>query len=411
MPTIEDKDYASNMEKAMKALDENKNITDGNRERIKAYTRYLYANNFSKSRIYKNLLYLPRMAEHLRTSFEDATKEDIEYVLFWINSLDKAESTKSDYKVILKRFYRWIGDGEYPECVRWVRTENKKAKEVLPEDLLTEENILKMIDASENPRDRAFIAILWESGARIGELIDIRIKNFEDYKYGKKIVVRGKTGARRITLISSVPYLQEWLAVHPKKNDPNSYVWVNIGTIRKGGKMEYPAINKMLRETAKKAGIHKPVNPHHFRHSRATYLATKFTEAQLCQWFGWVQGSRVPAVYVHLSGKDLDADYARLYGIEDPEKPSISKMTPKKCPRCGASVESDARFCYRCGMALDLEASQKVEEAEEGMLETFVMLDDPELKKAMELISRMYEIMKNDDEVMKKFNELSAKGP
>ena len=394
----------------MKALEENKNIIDENKEKIKAYIRYLSANNFSKSRIYKNLLYLPRMAEHLRTSFENATREDIEEILLWINNLDRSERTKSDYKVVLKRFYRWIGNGEYPDCVRWVRTETKKAKEVLPEDLLTEDDVLKMIEVCDNPRDRAFIAMLWESGARIGELIDIKIKNFEDYKYGKKIVVRGKTGARRITLISSVPYIQEWLAVHPKKNDPNSYVWVNIGNVRKGEKMEYPAINKMLRETAKKAGIHKPVNPHHFRHSRATYLATKFTEAQLCQWFGWVQGSRVPAVYVHLSGKDLDADYARLYGIEDPEKPTVSKMAPKKCPRCGASVESDARFCYRCGMALDLETAQKVEEAEEELLETFIMLDDPELRKAVELISKMYRIMKNDDEVLKKFSELSSRG-
>jgi hypothetical protein len=32
------------------------------------------------------------------------------------------------------------------------------------------------------------------------------------------------------------------------------------------------------------------VNPHHFRHSRATQLANWLTEAQLCAWFGWVQG-------------------------------------------------------------------------------------------------------------------------
>lgn len=49
--------------------------------------------------------------------------------------------------------------------------------------------------------------------------------------------------------------------------------------------------------------FYKPLNPHHFRHSRATFLATKFKEAQLCGWFGWVQGSTVPGEYVPLSGR------------------------------------------------------------------------------------------------------------
>lgn len=409
MPTIEKKDYANNIEKAMKALEDNGRIIYENKETIEAYARYLVANDYSLSRIYKNLLYLPRMAEHIEVPFEKATKMDIEYILLWINSLNSAANTKRDYKVLLKRFYRWLGGGEYPKCIKWVKTDTKKNREVLPEDLLREEDILKMIDAADNPRDRALIAIIWETGARIGEIIDLQIKSFEDYKYGKKIVLHGKTGMRKVTIISSTPYIQEWLAVHPHKKDRNSYVWVNIGNVRKGDKMSYPAINKMLRETAKKAGIYKPVNPHHFRHSRATYMATKFTEAQLCQWFGWVQGSKVPATYVHLSGKDLDADYARLYGIEDPEEPKISLMAPKTCPRCGAIVESDARFCYKCGMVLDIDTAVEMEKMEDEVMDTFVRLEDPEVKRAFELVGKMYEMMKKDPEVAKKFDEENSK--
>ncbi|WP_394344768.1 hypothetical protein [Salinigranum halophilum] len=55
------------------------------------------------------------------------------------------------------------------------------------------------------------------------------------------------------------------------------------------------------------------MNPHHFRHSRATHLANWLTEAQLCEWFGWVQGSNVPARYVHLSGRDIDNAYLALF--------------------------------------------------------------------------------------------------
>jgi len=406
MPSIEDKNYARNIEKAVTALERNWNICDENKGLISAYVRRLSLNNYSRSRIYKNLLYLPRMAEQLRVPFPDATREDIEDLVIWINNLKLSDNTKSDYKVILKTFYKWIGDGEYPKCIKWLKTETRTNKKVLPEDLLTEEDVKKLIAASTEVRDRALIAMLWETGARIGELIDLSIKSFEDHKYGKKIVVDGKTGPRRLILISSVPYLQEWLIVHPRRNERDAPVWVNIGNVRKGEKMTYAAVNKMLRETAKKAGVDKPVNPHHFRHSRATYMASKFTEYQLCQWFGWVQGSRTPRVYVHLSGKDLDMDYARLYGIEDEEEERISTMAPKTCPRCGSSVEHDAHFCYKCGMALDMETAMEIEDMEDETVRAFVEMEDPEVKKAFEMVAKMYALIQKDSDVAKKLEEM-----
>ena len=78
--------------------------------------------------------------------------------------------------------------------------------------------------------------------------------------------------------------------------------------------LDYPAINKRLKEIAERTGIKKPVNPHNFRHSRATYLAKKLTEAQMCQYFDWVQGSKMPATCVHLSGRDLDDAILKIHG-------------------------------------------------------------------------------------------------
>jgi rubredoxin len=94
--------------------------------------------------------------------------------------------------------------------------------------------------------------------------------------------------------------------------------------------------------------FHKPLNPHHFRHSRATKLANEFTEAQLCEWFGWVQGSDVPAKYVHLSGRDIDNAYGQLHGFE-PEEESEQEPAVRECPRCEELNEPDAAYCQRCG--------------------------------------------------------------
>ena len=75
----------------------------------------------------------------------------------------------------------------------------------------------------------------------------------------------------------------------------------------------------MLREVAQKAGIDKPINPHHFRHPRATDLAKKLTEAQLCQYMGWIQSSREAATYIHLSGRDMDKAILTLHGLAEEE--------------------------------------------------------------------------------------------
>jgi len=53
--------------------------------------------------------------------------------------------------------------------------------------------------------------------------------------------------------------------------------------------MNYSALAKMIKDLAKKCGITKKVNPHSFRHARATTRASKMTECQMNAYFGWVQ--------------------------------------------------------------------------------------------------------------------------
>jgi integrase len=351
MPTMK---YDKRVERILCKLDESKKLSEANRKTIKKFYRFLVMDNYSHARIDKYLNTLIKTAENIDFNFTKATKDDIENMVLWINTRkDVADITKSDYKKLLKRFYRWIGDGEYPKSIAWLNTSCKHKNGKLPEEMLTEEDVIKLVEAARYPRDRALIILLWETGARMGEIIDLCVGSFEDHKYGLKIVVDGKTGQRRIPLIDSVPYINAWLTTHPRRDDKNAPMWVNVGTRSNSNEMLYPTISKMLRVTAKRAKINKPVHPHHFRHSRATYLATRFTEAQLCQWFGWVMGSKVPGRYVHLSGRDIDIEYGRLHGIVEEDKPKESKLTPKNCPRCSFKVAPTLKFCGRCGMLLD----------------------------------------------------------
>ena len=404
------KDYDRKMERELEKLEES-GLSEENKELLKKFDRNLHLNDYSKARRTKLLNKLRIIAENNSIDYENATKGDIEDIILWLKDReDISETTKLDYKIVLKRFYRWVGDGEYPECVEWIKTTDKNSNNKLPEDMLTEEDVLDLIECANNHRDKAFISVLWETGARIGELIDLTVGALKDHKRGFQIVVKGKTGARRLLLIESVPYLREYLQKHPHGERKNAPLWVNVGTTNQGEKSSYRALTKALEKTGERAGIEKPLNPHQFRHSRATYLATKFTEAQMCQWFGWKQGSRMPGKYIHMSGRDLDRDYARLHGIED-EEPDHSKLSPESCPRCNEQVPPEAKFCYRCGQALSIETVKQIESDQDEFRKEFADLTskEPELMEDMKEILDMMELIKKDENLMKQLKKLTDK--
>ena len=146
--------------------------------------------------------------------------------------------------------------------------------------------------------------------------------------------------------------------------------------------MDYQPLLCKVKQIAKKAGIKKKVYTHILRHTRASILANYLTEAQMCEYFGWIQGSDMPRVYVHLSGRDIDKAINKIYGLEEEEEEEILK--PKKCPRCGYVNAPTDRFCGRCALILD--------EAERVRLE----------KEEVEVVRKLLELIKEDVEIFEK---------
>lgn len=405
MPTL---DYESRVPRLLDHIQGSSDLSDRNKELLHEFYREKKLDDISAAAIHKDLSHLKKVAEYIDFDFTDAEADNMKDVVTWVKERGLAPRTVKAYKVALKSFYKHLhkaeygengyreryGERGYPPAVAWMTTTVRKNKdEKLKKNLLTENDIQTLLNACNNARDKALISLLWETGARIGELVDLAVGDIEDHDHGKKVVVDGKTGQRRLLLISATPHLQTWISTHPHRDDPNAPLWVNIGTRNHGGKMSYRAMYKVLNKTADDANLGKPVNPHHFRHSRATYLALRFTEAQMCAWFGWVQGSDIPGQYVHLSGRDVDASYARIHGIEDEEEPETSQLAPKECGRCGRSNEPDAEWCDKCGQAFTLEAAQKMEKDEDAVARSYQRLLEEEPAAAARLLQEALEKM------------------
>ncbi|OKY77889.1 MAG: XerD/XerC family integrase [Candidatus Methanohalarchaeum thermophilum] len=210
-----------------------------NKTLFKDFNRFLHAKNHSNAHIDKLLSELKLMMKQFSFNFQETTREDMETIVGWINQRNVSDATKRQYKITLKKFYKWLNDGKYPKKVEWFETTSQRKKEKLPEQFLGEEAIKKMLEAANNPRDKAFIALLWESGARMGELHDMTVGSIENTENGMKATIYGETGPRRLTLIESVPYINTWIEAHPDNDNKDSPLWINIGNTNPGQKSGY----------------------------------------------------------------------------------------------------------------------------------------------------------------------------
>lgn len=372
------------IEKSEMSIDSKKAIFD--------FADNCFADGLSNHRVLFYLSHLERISKWLGKDFGKASKKDIVALLRMIEGMDYSDWTKLNYKTTLKKFYKWLAGGEeYPEQVKWIKTSKRNMNHTLPEELLTEEDVTKLINAAEHPRDKALISVLYESGCRIGELCSLHMKHIEFDKYGAVLMVEGKTGQRRVRIISSTPHLATWMDAHALKEERDAPLWIGIGTRSRNKQVDYASIRAMIRRVAKKARVRKRINPHIFRHSRATHLANELTEAQMNEFFGWVQGSDMPSTYVHLCGRDVDNALLKMYGMKGEEDEAEIKLKPKTCVRCGRLNSSVSRFCTRCGAVLDVETALALEEEMSKMDEELArLLQDGEVQDF--LIKRMKEI-------------------
>jgi len=258
----------------------------------------------------------------------------------------------------MARFFAWLLPGQ-----QLVQFKPKPPQhEVPPEKVLQPANVRTLLECCESQRDRALVAVVWDSGARISEILDCNIGHVSFDRYGAIISVNGKTGRRNIRLVSSVPDLQAWINIHPMKHDPEAPLFV---TSRRRGttvkRITVRRVENIFSRLGDLANCPRNTNPHAFRHGRLTIRGRQLTEAELREYAGWSHRSAMAAVYVHLSGRDIDNKILSIDGVKAEEEPAADPMAPLVCPRCKMANPPDMMYCGRCSLPLNEEALRQIE--------------------------------------------------
>jgi len=386
-PKVDIHNYDRRYENAKKGI-EKANISKRNKELIFKFDRACTLEGLSISRRIRIIGTLILFSRLLEKNFDKATKDDLKDVVLKIDSRKEwSIATKHTHKSILKKFYKWLTFGDeyktvlgYPEIISWLRASisAKDQPRINASDILTEREIEKITEAAEHPRDKAFISMLYELGARIGEIGALRIKDISRDKYSFIIDLTGKTGHRTPRIVISDPYLSSWLNMHPLKNNPSAPLWIMLGNRKKNDRMNYGAFRALVLRLKERAKIRKRIYPHLFRHTRVTHLLSnkQINESQAKVYFGWIPSSKMLSEYSHLVSDDVNRTMLEIHGIKTSEKKQESKI--KQCPRCKRINPSGHLFCKDCGSILDIKTAVELDEKRKGFddIATPLLMDE-----------------------------------
>jgi integrase/endogenous inhibitor of DNA gyrase (YacG/DUF329 family) len=314
----------------------------------------------------------------LADALED--REAAEDLKDWIDDEYGNEESNRDMRAILNRFAGIVtgppDDEDPPASIAWIPTTYSNAYDPTPDPrdiLLWDEDVAPMLQAAQNPRDRALVAVAFDGGFRGGELKDLEVRDCQDHDHGMQLTVEGKQGRRSVLLVPAVEYLTDWLAEHPGDDGTNP-LWSTLGSPERiSGKMFY----KTLDSLADRAGVGKPVTPTNFRKSSAAYLARRnVNQAHIEDHHGWVRGSNAAARYIQVFGADTDREIARAHGVDVSEADEPTTPEARTCPRCSATVEPHRSFCGECNQAVDREAHALIDRAMDILDDSLIEADD-----------------------------------
>lgn len=360
------------------------NICKKNKELILKYVKYrVLADNLGLDRQYKYMIYLRVIAEYLGKPFDKATKKDIEKLLEKIYNKEAKWGEKKgrlsvwgkhDYARILKTFFKWLKGCENPKETSWIKPLKPEMERLRPDEILTWDDVVKLSRAAMNPRDQAFPQVLWETGARIEEILTLIIKDVEMVNNGDALRLhfrKSKTIVRSPIIVRSAPALLNWIEKHPLKNNKEAPLWVKVNKNDKP--MDYQTARKILKDLKERSKLDKPVNPHNFRKSSASFYSHYLSPAELKSRFGWKQSSKMLDIYCFPDEEKVNGKILEIEGIKERKIEENKETKPKKCNWCEKVNPAGADFCILCKRPLNPEknllASQLVELMDEGLKE------------------------------------------
>lgn len=282
----------------------------------KEYDEYLNFIKFEKRlsdntiKSYQNDLkkYINYLKKANISSFKDVKPKTIELML--ISEKDLNTASLAHLLLSIKSLHKYLKKLKILDEDVTINIEQPKMAKHLP-DVLSYDEVNNLLDieikTGEDIRNKAMLELLYASGFRISELLNIKLGDIDF----TNAVVRtfGKGSKERVVPLPDVTldYINKYLEIRKDilNKKESDYLFIT----KRGNKMDRTTFFKFIKNLLIKKNIHKDISPHTLRHSFATHLLEGGADLRSIQVLLGHENIKTTKIYTHISREKLLDDY------------------------------------------------------------------------------------------------------
>ncbi len=230
---------------------------------------------------------------HRKLALEElGTSEIKEYISYLVQERKVSSSYQNLAINAIKFYYEKVLGGPR----RIIDFDRPRRAKTLPE-ILSREEVISMLTAVTNPKHKFILILLYSTGIRRGELLQLKLKDID--RENLRFWIRGGKGKkdRYVQLGKSVlKYMDDYIGLF----NPKDY-------LIEGQHEKYSAtsVAAIIKAAARKAGINRTVTPHKFRHSYATHMLEDGTDTRFIQELLGHESIKTTQIYSHVTDKNI----------------------------------------------------------------------------------------------------------
>ena len=229
-----------------------------------------------------------------KTDLLNLDENDVRVYILSLVKKGKSNSYLNQSVNAIKFYYEVVM--EMPN--RFYSIERPRTEQKLP-TVLSKQEVGRIISKIYNLKHRCIVRLLYSSGVRISELLELKMSDIESERM--MIKIRGGKGNKdRYTILSEsiLPELRKYYLTYR----PKEFLFEGA----KGGRYTATSVQTIIKRATSKAQITKKVTPHTMRHSFATHLLEAGTDLRYIQTVLGHSSSKTTEIYTHVATTNLE---------------------------------------------------------------------------------------------------------
>ena len=230
---------------------------------FKQFENELKIRCYSEQTIKSYIFFNKKLLEFSKKSPRSITKQDIKkYILNMIDTYGAKPATINLAIASFRIYYRDFLKRRFLNDIRRAKPEQHQPV------VLTKNEINEMIKQTKNFKHKLLIELLYSSGLRVSEAVNLKIENI--YFKDKILIIKKGKGKKDRYVITSNKFIKDLVGFLEERKDKNPYVFISNQNLE--SHLTIRTVEEVVKSAAKKANIKRRVFPHALRSTFATHL-------------------------------------------------------------------------------------------------------------------------------------------